>query len=171
MFPSRKKRCISKDYKEVVANYRAPWLHKYELDIYLQDYKIGIEYDGVYGHSSTYGVARDCRKNQNCYENGVTLLRIREHGCPPTESTSIDYIIPEGESLNNTIFTALNLLDNLSGQEHNRDKESIDVERYSGEIYSLIDYSEKENSLQNKAPEIAAMWHPDKNGKLTPEYV
>lgn len=45
----------------------------------------------------------------------------------------------------------------------------MDPERDAAEIYSLIAFSEKENSILKKAPQIAKMWHPTKNGRVTPE--
>lgn len=49
--------------------------------------------------------------------------------------------------------------------------DEVDTKRDAGEIYSLIEFSEKENSIQKKAPEIAKMWHPTKNGRVNPEYI
>ena len=48
-------------------------------------------------------------------------------------------------------------------------KDEVDPERDAAEIYSLIAFSEKENSISRKAPQIAKMWHPTKNGLVTPE--
>lgn len=162
---------ISKAVKNVVGNYRTEWLGAYELDIYLPEYKIGIEYDGTYGHSSEAGIERDIRKNNVCNKNGVTLIRIREYGCPLTNSTSLDYILNSGNRIDEAVILAIEAIKNITGIGINFSETDVDIDRDSGEIYSLIEYSEKENSLLNKNPKVALMWHPTKNGKLTPENV
>ena len=161
---------LTQIYQNVQANYRAPWLGAYELDIYLPEYRIGIEYDGIYGHSTKNGLERDLRKNRVCFENDVRLIRIREAGCQRTNSTSIDYIIPEKEQLETTITKGINLVSQTIGYK-DESMISVNLERDAGAIYSLIEFSDKENSLQIQKPEIAAMWHPTKNGKLSPEMV
>ena len=162
---------ISREFDGVVDNFRASWLGLYELDIFIPDQKIGIEYDGAYGHSGKYGVERDQRKNKVCADHGVTLVRIREAKCPATESTSVDYIMKPDETLESAISAAIDILYRLMGSEGKKPKTTINIAEDSGAIYSLIDYSEKENSLLNKSPEIAKLWHPTKNGHLTPESV
>ena len=141
---------ISKEFEGVVDNYRSSWLGSYELDIFIPDWKIGIEYDGAYGHSGKYGLERDRRKNRVCAEHGVRLVRIREAKCPATGSTSLDYIMETDESLESAISAAIDILYRLIGSEGNEHKTKISIAEDSGAIYSLIEYSEKENSLLNK---------------------
>ena len=163
---------LKKLFPEMQANYRAEWTAPYELDMYLEKLKIAVEYDGVYGHSTPEGIARDLRKNKVCFENGVRLIRIREPKCPPTESTSIDYRMPKRDALEAAIrFTAGKIVEFLGIRQDTIPQIDVDIARDSGEIYSLIEFAEKENSLQTKAPHIARMWNQEKNGKLTPEYV
>ena len=163
---------LRKIIPDIQANYRADWTSSYEMDMYLEDQKIAIEYDGIYGHSKPDGIARDVRKNKVCADNNVTLIRIREHGCPSTESSSIDYILNEENNLQPAIQFILRTIWRFSGRdERTVPIPDVNIARDSGEIYSLIEYSEKEKSLKSIAPDIAAMWHPVKNGKLTPEYV
>ena len=164
---------IKKKYPDFEANYRDTWTSIYELDMYWEKQKIAIEYDGVYGHSKENGIARDIRKNRICSENGVTLFRIREHGCPSTNDTSIDYILNKENDLKPAIYFLLDEIQkrcNENGKCLKTDLD-IDISRDAGDIFSLIEYSEKQNSLANRAPQIASMWHPRKNGKLEPENV
>lgn len=51
--------------ENVQANYRDESIAPYELDIYLPEYRLAIEYDGTYGHSKGNGIARDLRKTGN----------------------------------------------------------------------------------------------------------
>lgn len=54
----------------------------YEIDIYLPDYKVGIEYDGVHWHKSK--ITEDNIKNEAIKNANIYLIRIREAGLPPT---------------------------------------------------------------------------------------
>ena len=49
-----------------------------ELDIYLPQLNLGIEFDGDYWHSKEGAQERDERKNQLCEEKGIHLIRIKE---------------------------------------------------------------------------------------------
>jgi hypothetical protein len=54
-----------------------------ELDIYIPELKLAIEYDGEHWHYSDWAVKegarkRMSRKNAKCKENDITLIRIRE---------------------------------------------------------------------------------------------
>lgn len=53
-----------------------------ELDIYIPDLNIAIEYDGYYWHKDKQ--ESDNLKDSLCKENGITLIRIREHLLPKT---------------------------------------------------------------------------------------
>jgi len=46
-----------------------------ELDVYVQKYRIGFEYDGSYWHNNTC----DDKKNDVCKENNILLIRIAQH--------------------------------------------------------------------------------------------
>lgn len=139
--------------------------------MFLPDYNIGLEYDGEYGHSTKSGVERDIRKNMICSNHGVKLIRIRENACPSTNSTSVDYILNSGNKIEEAISAALRIIGELTDKTNITNNINIDLNRDSGDIYSLIDYSEKDNSLLVKNPKVALMWHPTKNGKLSPEHV
>lgn len=63
--------------QEVIHSDRKTLEH-FELDIYIPSLKLGIEYDGDYWHSLPKMVERDERKNQECYQKGIRLIRIKE---------------------------------------------------------------------------------------------
>lgn len=50
----------------------------YDIDVYLPDIKLGIEYDGFYFHKDRF--KKDYSKNEKCIKDGITLIRIREPG-------------------------------------------------------------------------------------------
>lgn len=49
-------------FENVESNVSPEWLGKQELDIYMPEYNIAIEYDGVYGHSKETVRKRDLKK-------------------------------------------------------------------------------------------------------------
>ena len=161
---------LKKSFDRVESNYHTDWLGKFELDVFLPDYSIGIEYDGVYGHSNKTHVARDNRKNAVCRHNGVTLIRIREHGCPPTDlDASSEYIMEENDKIEDMIPIVFRFINGITGRTF--EIPSVDIDQDQNDIYALIEFSDKENSLQNAAPDVAKLWHPTKNKKLTPDNV
>lgn len=162
---------VQKVFCDVEANYRSKWLGTQELDIYIPKYKIAIEYDGVYGHSKPEGNKRDEKKNLLCQKNNVLLIRIREPGCLELNNFSINYIMDSSRHLEKAIQFVLYKLRELAGVDTLNVQADINIQKDRSEIYSLIEYVEKENSLKNKAPGIAALWHPVKNKTLTPELV
>lgn len=68
----------------VLYHYRSKWLNNLELDIFIEDLKIGIEYQGIQHYKEikhwggTKGLEQrkfnDIRKKKLCEENGVTLI-------------------------------------------------------------------------------------------------
>jgi hypothetical protein len=49
-----------------------------ELDIYIPSLNKAIEYDGTYWHNTGGSLERDVRKNLECQEAGISLMRISE---------------------------------------------------------------------------------------------
>ncbi len=130
----------------------------FELDIYIPSIKVGIEYDGHRYHNN---LKKDIRKIDDCVENGIKLIKIREYGCPElidnrcmvlsissTHDSDIKRAIEE-------VFSLLNV-DNIQ----------IDINKDRQLIYENYLKDVKENSLAYKFPNIAEEWHPVKNGTL-----
>ncbi len=70
---------------EVIHHYKSPWLQGQEIDIFIPDLNIGIEYDGIQ-HFKAIDVwggeealkenqKRDSEKNKKCLENNIQLIR------------------------------------------------------------------------------------------------
>lgn len=67
-----------------IYHYRASWLENLELDIYIEDLRIGIEYQGIQHYKTVKhwggaeGLAKrkynDMKKRKLCSENGVILV-------------------------------------------------------------------------------------------------
>lgn len=74
---------------QIVQSYRPKWLNGKEIDIYIPDFNLGIEYNGsIYHHSSKSAYLNSFLQKTSkspmyhfdkwklCYDNGVTLLSI-----------------------------------------------------------------------------------------------
>ena len=145
----------------VVESYHDKLLGKKELDLFLPEYNIGIEYDGDYFHKN---LQRDLEKKELCRKHNIRLINVREPNCPMLEDP--DVIILEGKdekSLSTAISSLLNLV-----CKTDFDDISVDVTRDRAKIYELHITGEKDNSLSSCYPELAKEWHPTKNGSLTP---
>ena len=132
----------------------------YELDVYISDYKIAIEYDGYYWHINKRD--KDLEKNRKCEKDGITLYRIRE-GLPSLNDSSIDYII----QINKKDFSQVlgKILCKIIGKDID-----INIERDAIAIENLWKHSEKQKSLLYLKPELGEEWNCEKNGNLTPNH-
>ena len=136
-----------------------------ELDIYIPSINVALEYDGEAWHRSSKKKSIDIRKNRLCTDNNITLIRIREPKLEPIEGCVV-FVRKDSttdRSLDSVIKKVLKYL-----KVTNVD---VDVEHDSGEILAQYASKKKSNSLAACYPEIAAEFHPTKNGKLTPDMV
>ncbi len=80
-------------YTEVSAIFdKVSWQKKidgYECDIYLDDYKIGIEVDGVYWHKMR--PKAEIRKSEQFDKRGIQLFRMREMGLEHLSERDISF--------------------------------------------------------------------------------
>lgn len=132
---------------------------KSEIDVYLPDYQIGIEYDGEQWHID---VEKDIRKNRLCREKGIRLIRVREPGCPDIPG---EHVVLKSLTMSE-LNKAIQKLCALIGQNVD-----VNVERDRCAIYGLYIETEKGNNLATVNPELAAQWHPTKNGELKPSQI
>lgn len=141
-----------------------------EVDIFLQDYSIGIEYDGQFYHSSESSRKREERKDKILKNNNILLVRIKETKDRNEVEGNIIYYKADyfGENYVQMIKTVLHLLSLITGKD---DKCDIDIRRDITTIRERIKLLNEENSLETIFPEIAKEWHPTKNGLLKPNMV
>lgn len=153
----------SKYFKNVLENYKPNYLEKMEFDIYLSALNTGIEYDGSNWHKD---LTRDIRKNLICERNKIKLIRVREKGCP-VDTNKYEYVKyfnmeDFDNDLNKTIFHILQYL----GQS----KSNVNIERDNIDIMSLIEMSEKANSIATNK-NLLKEWNYEKNKEIKPEYI
>ena len=129
-----------------------------EIDIFLPDRNIGIEYDGLQWHKDS--IDRDNKKDNICLKNDLKLFRIRENGLKKTDIAINVFRKSRSKSdFEDTLFKLFELLGY---------KIDINISRDRGIIISNYIVLLKNDSLQTKYPDIATEWNYEKNGELKP---
>lgn len=142
-----------------------------EIDIYIPDLRVGIEFDGSFYHNTQRKRASDERKNRFCKDHGIFLVRLIETGCmePPETAKSIYYLSPLTEkNLEQLISELVTYLSEKYSTEN-----VLDISLFRDEIRIREQYIsyEKEHSIASVCPELISEWDTDKNGKIKPEYI
>lgn len=165
-------------YTELEALFNdVAWREKiagYECDIYLRDYKIGIEIDGVYWHSRR--PKQELAKSAAFEAEGIQLFRLRENGLPLLSERDISYKHSEHEYLiisrlvNSLLKHAqltkvhnAKLSDYLEGQ-------GLINEKLYRQLVANLPAPPPGQSLADKYPDIAKEWAYDLNAPLSPEH-
>lgn len=156
---------LSKKYT-VVSRYK---IGKREADIFLPDYKIAIEYDGFFYHSSDAVIKKDQDKDRLFAENGITLIRVKEiHGDNHIEGSTIFFDGSQGYKQIDWAIKCLNgMLNCITGNEYEC---APNLKRDRIEILSRFRGYEKEQNLCDTNVELTKEWDYEKNGKLRPEF-
>lgn len=144
-------------------------IDEFEVDIYLPDLKIGIEYDGVFYHSSEKAKAKELRKNSYLGALGIKLIRIKEIARKQKtymEGNTIFYSYSDSKYRN--INEPIELLFKSICIEP---KFIIDPIKDSIKINSNFLSIEKEKSIVSMHPEIASEWDYEKNQNIDPRFI
>lgn len=146
-------------------------IYNEEVDIYLPEYNIGIEYDGAYYHENVYKKKKDSEKTIILNKNGVVLFRVQEADINQIINNTIRF---DNDKMGiNYEWAICQLCILLSEITHNHCflQLDINVKRDYIAIRERINLFHKERSLAIVYPEIAKEWNYEKNGSLRPEQV
>jgi hypothetical protein len=138
---------------------------KFEVDIFIANLNIAIEYDGFYWHQNQR--RREILKESELNRRGIKLIRVRE--TPLGKTNPIDLEVAGTTLLKKT---DLDLLIERLGQssvtkEYQNAKTFVNETDYL-KYLSYLPSPFPEHSLQNRHPELAKEWHPNKNDPLKP---
>lgn len=139
------------------------WLNKKELDIYLPELFLAIEYDGERWHKNWN---RDFQKDILCDKNGIKLIRIREPNCPKYETTAKLLHLTKKNDFGSLHTAIRNIFDYISDSFGLNVKTDIDIQRDYDEILKLHIVREKECSITDA--DLLAEWDYKKNFPLLP---
>ena len=147
---------------------------KIEVDVYLPKYRVGIEYDGAYYHSTKDSEKKELLKEKALEDKGIKLIRVKEcKQAPATRKKNCVYVVLDGHNVSYSFLIPMmeQLRDKLIevvGEDFNFD---VNIQRDYSTIYSQYVKARKESSLSARYPEIAVEWHPIKNGDIKPSMV
>lgn len=164
-------------FSDAINRFKAEWLGRYELDIFIPSKKLAIEYDGVAWHKEE-SFSRECKKYRLCKEHGIKLLRIKER-MPAAEQCHYladeIYSIKNVEGKDNFARLVRYVIDHLDPRSNHWTRRRfsdfhspIDIDLTRDRFKILRFGSVVRNSVAELHPEIAQQWHPEKNGELKP---
>ena len=139
-----------------------------EIDVYLPDYKIGIEYDGMFYHKADHS-QKEITKDKKLYDEGIRIIRIKESDINRIEGSLIYY---KFDYMNCNYNWALQQLCQLLVVHTGNERFNtifINAQRDLLKIRERIDLYIKKNSVSTLFPYISKEWDYEKNGVLTPE--
>ena len=153
-------------------------LYGKEVDIYLPEYNLGIEYNPWYTHQNR----RDKDKEKEVWltEHGVKLISViglDGDAFSKTSGNSIEnnsvFFVDDRVYDSNFVQAIRDLCALLSKTTGNDKFNNIDVDlkRDSIKIRERFSLGQKEKSLATMFPDIATEWDYEKNGDLKPEQV
>ena len=148
---------IKREYKDTISRYNE---NGYEIDIYVPNLRIGVEYDGYNWHKSK--LENDNKKDSLCQNDNIKLIRIREFGLSKTNN-SINIFRNENDSqedLEKCIEKVLSIINNK--------KTKLNISQDRLKILELYKSIIKNNVIDNKI--LLNEWNYEKNGTLKPEY-
>lgn len=163
LFPNAKNK-----YNELFSN-------SMELDIYIPEIKVGIEYDGANWHKSEEEHKRERKKYNICKENGIILFRVKEYTKEKwNDSADAVWYIKKShkndelEEVIKAILTSIDVNSNIWTRKKWITNSIVDVniERDRTEILEYL--SEIENSLEKTRKDVIEKWNYEKNGNLKP---
>lgn len=137
-----------------------------EVDVYLPQYNIGVEYDGAYYHKNKH--EQDDEKQRKLTDYGLMLYRIVESDCNRVCGNAIYY---KEDRMGNNYEWAIKLLCNTIAdisKDKSFEKIYISVRQDSLKIRERFKLYLEENSLENKYPDLAKEWDYETNGILKP---
>lgn len=143
-------------------------LDKHEIDVYIPCLQIGIEYDGVYWHSSGNKNRVDADKDKYLQEKNIKLIRVKESDCYSKSDHTITYQYSyDYHTMKQVVLDILDIISSVTNVQYLLD---IDVHRDMPSIIRLLNLKNKENSLLIKCPEIIEYWDYDRN-TISPEQI
>ncbi|MBQ7224183.1 MAG: hypothetical protein IJX06_01340 [Clostridia bacterium] len=168
---------VHKLYPNTINGYKAIFDGTMELDIFVPEIMLGIEYDGKHWHSTNDELKREQKKYSICKEKGIRLVRIREQKREPFSNTAdIFYTIEHPKRYNELEIILRDLIDRIDLSSNCMTRKNplkvhsdidINIIRDSGEIQKYL--IERNGSLAEYSSELVKEWDYEKNKGLTPE--
>jgi hypothetical protein len=170
-------RYMKKAYRNTVSSYSPEWLRLYngrkaEIDVYVPDLDLAIEYNGVRWHRGREW--HDSEKEYVIHQNVKTLIVIKEPGLETIYTFADVFYInvprldPACKYMNEVIKEISKIIQKqYSIKMYFKANLSDELPK----IRALLKQNQEERMLATVAPEIAAEWNYERNGDLSPNKV
>lgn len=132
-----------------------------EIDVYLPDYSIGIEYNGAHWHQDKQ--AKDMDKVKYFADKGIRIITVKEGNKNAVNDDVIEHDRRNRETLN---FVVKSIFDLIGIQS-----EQPDINRDTINILTQYVEFEKANSIAAKNKKSLIEWNYERNGSLLPTMV
>lgn len=132
-----------------------------EIDIYLPEYNIGIEYNGMYWHRNKE--QKDKEKIKYFADKDIRIITVKEGYKNVVSTDTIEHDYSNKQTINFVIESLLGLI----GIEY----DEINIDKDFNKINEQYIESEKENSIAVKCKDSLAEWNYEKNGNILPTMV
>jgi hypothetical protein len=146
-------------------------IKKKEVDVYIPEFNVGIEFDGAYFHGNKK--ESDLAKNKALKKIGIVLIRVRVK--PLTKIGEYDLLV-ENDDLNKSDLDQLmsKLKEHVDTTHLRKINDYISNANFMNEelFKTYLSYFPSpfpEHSLEENFPDMASEWHPQKNDPLLPK--
>lgn len=134
--------------------------NKRELDVFLPDLNVGVEYNGEYYHRNR--ARQDMEKVSFFRQHNIRVIVVHEGRIEGVDGDDIFYHYKNSDYINlDYVIYAIVKLCNLPEID-------VDINRDRAKIYSQYIEVKKSNSLAEKYPWLIDEWDYERNGALTP---
>lgn len=153
-------------FQDAINGYTEVFTNKMELDIYIPSLNSAVEYDGKAFHSSNEAKNNEKVKYEICRKHDIRLIRVREFEADSPSNICDDQIVlPHRYSFSDLDRVVEQIIQLLTTSENI----SVSTERDKELIKSQYYFALTNDSIASVRPDLAAEWHPVKNGILTPD--
>lgn len=159
---------VSMLYPDAINSYKDIFAKGMELDVFIPSLHLGIEYDGAAWHGES-SHDREVRKYEICKQKNIKLIRFREKSSLDEQGISDLIIKLEKPFISDS--RSYRCLDNAIQSlfcDYLKVSADINTKRDKNLILSSYLTIKTNSSLGHMNPELARLWHPTKNGLLTP---
>ena len=143
-------------------------INGWEADLFLPEYNIAIEYDGIVYHSKDFVKEREIKKNKAFGEKNIFLIRVKESWDIEKIEENVVYFKVDGRytRLQNGILLLFEIIEQQTGIKINL---NIDIEKDKLDIISQYYKMDKKNNFAEVYPDLVRFWNYEKNNRLKPE--
>jgi transposase-like protein len=153
------------DHPKIAVTGRRP----VAADIVVPDNRVVIEYDGSQYHAAADAFDRDCRQTAALTAAGWTVVRIRPKALEPTDQNCVQ--VPNNATIKQITDALLMKLADLEFAPAKLAAYLADTELWAtGEADRAV-LNLRSRSLLEEFADVAAEWHPTRNGTRTPRDV